>query len=256
MNKRARSPQDTPQRGFFRWLGLPQNPPPWGVPDVGLLLVVLALSMLVVASGVAVALSGDTAFVTPVTLVVGWCAGCVLVTAYLWATRRRTPQSRAAMRLERSLMPLPLVLLLGVAFGATIDVLAGLTSGGFRPWAELRGLQLRDASQVALALVFAGGLLPLSHGLAFAGVMLPALRVALGPWPGLLATALIFTGYHFLAFGASLPAEQRVVYGGLVPLATMFCVAAVRVRSGSTLAAVAAYAGAGLVAVLLGVAAG
>jgi hypothetical protein len=256
MSKRSASAQDAPRRGLLRWLGLPQNPPPWGLADVALLLVVLALSMLVVASGVAVALSGDTAFLSPVSLVVGWCVGCGLLTAYLWATRRRTPESRTAMRLERGLLPLPLALLLGVAFGATIDVLAGLTSGGFRPWAELRGLQLRDASQIALALVFVGGLLPLSHGLAFAGVMLPALRVALGPWPGLLATPVIFAIYHFLVFGAALPAEQQAVYGVFVPLATLFCVAVVRVRSGSTLAAVAAYAGAGIVAVLLAVAAG
>jgi len=240
-----------PNPSFFRRLGLPQLPPPWGLADVAQLLLVLALAMLLVAGGVASVNSAAPDLVTPLALAVGWGVGGVLVIGYVLLTRRRTPESWRALRLERGLLPLPLVLLMGVAVGATVDTIAGLANGAFNPIAELRGLRLDDVGQLLVAAVLACGVLPAAHGLAFTGVILPVLRVRVGPRLGLLVTAALYTVYHFLVFGSTLNAADQFWYAIFVPFATMLSVAALRVRTASTLAAVVALVGVGLIALLL-----
>lgn len=251
MTRRAATPDQPRSVNLFRRLGLPQTPPPWSMNDVVLLIIVLFLAMLIVASGVAFAISSSPELISPFTLTFGWCVGAVLVIGYVLVSRRRTAQDRDAMRLERGLLPLPLMLLVGVAFGATSDVLAGLGSGSFGRIAELRGLVISDVGQLAIGALLVCVLLPIAHSLAFTGVILPALRVRLGAWAGILTTVVLFTVYHFLTFGSNLVGADRFWYGAFVPVITIFCLCAVRIRSASTRATIMSAIGAGVVSFVL-----
>ncbi len=240
---------DREQQGWWRSMGAPQPAPAWGIGDVLASLLVLALAMLILASGIASALVGSPNFFTAGALVAGWSIGLLVVAGYVWAVRRRTAQERADLALGRGLLPQPFILLLGVAFGLTLDLTVALAGGGFARAAELRGLAL-DVWGVLLALVLMVLAQPLAHGLLFTGVLLPRLRASLGAWAGNLATMTLFTVYHFAVYGASLPAEQVGWYGIFLPFGLMFCLVMVRLRTQSTRAAVLAHVGAGLVAVL------
>lgn len=241
----------TRRSSFFSRLGLPQTPPPWGLVEVVTLLVVIALAMLIIASGIAVAISPSPDLISPVSLAVGWGAGALLIVGYVLLTRRRTAEDWQALRLGSGQMALALVLLMGIAIGVTVDILAGLATGTIGRSAELRNLNLTDPAQIVIGMVLVALLLPLAHGLAFTGVMLPVLRTRLGAWPGILTTSLLFSVYFFLTFGSTLTGSDRLWHGGFVPLATMLCLCAVRVSSGSTRTAIIAAMGVGLIGALL-----
>lgn len=255
MTRRTATP-DPDRLTFARRLQLPQTPIPWGMTDVLLMLVVLFLALMLVASGVAVAIAGAPNVLTPTALLIGWSAGALLVIAYVVISRRRTPEDRQSLRLEAGLLPLPLLLLLGVAFGATIDLLAAALSGNFGRLVELRGVVVTDVGQMALAFIFTGILAPIAFGLAFTGVIMPALRVRFGALPGLLLTIILFTITYFLVFGATSTGTERLWYGAFVPCVTFTCVALVRIRAASTRAAIVAWIGAGIIGVVLMIAAG
>lgn len=240
---------DREQQGWWRNMGAPQPAPAWGMGDVLASLLVLALAMLVLAAGIASVLVGSPNLFTAGALAAGWGVGLFVVAGYVWTARRRTPQERADLALGRGLLPLPFVLLLGVAFGLTLDLTVALAGGGFARVAELRGLAL-DVWGVLLAFVLMVLAQPMAHGLLFTGVLLPRLRATLGAWAGNLATMTLFTVYHFAVYGANLPAQDVGWYGIFLPFGLMFCLVMVRLRTHSTRAAIVAHVGVGLVAVL------
>jgi membrane protease YdiL (CAAX protease family) len=229
-------------------LGASQTPPPWSLGEVGVLLVVLALATMILSSGIALAVVGDPQLLSPMALVIGWLVGLGVVTAYVWVSRRRTPQDRQAMQLTEGLLPLPLMLLVGVALGFTLDSIVGLVGGNFARVAELRGLATSDVAQVLAGALLVMVVAPVAHSVVFAGVILPRLRASLGAWAGLLTTTVLFTVYYAVIYGAQLPPNERVWYGVVLPFATMLAICVLKIRANSTLGAIVAYVGVGITA--------
>jgi membrane protease YdiL (CAAX protease family) len=242
------SSQAPRSKGWLSQLSAQQNPPPWQLVDVGVLVVVIMLAMFILSSGVAFALVTDPQFITTTSLMVGYCVGLTAIIAYVWLTRTRKPEDRERLLLGNGLIPQSLVLLMGVAWGLTFDVLVGLSVGGFVPTAELRGIVTEDIAQLILAFVLVGILAPIAHGLAFCGVILPRLRTDFGAWGGNLATIALFAIYYFAVYGAQLPAEERVGYGVVLPVMWIFFAIAVRLRTQSTRSAIIAFLGMGITA--------
>lgn len=249
MARRPREKDDAPRPlGWLGRMSARQNPPTWGMADVLTLAVVLLVAGFLLSSGVSLALAGGTNVVTGAHLLTGWGVSLVVVGGYVWLTRRRTPEERQALRLERGLLPLPFALLFGVAVAFTLDLLAVAVGAGFGRVAELRALNAQDWLLAGVVLVV---LQPAVLGVAFCGVILPRLRASLGSWAGVWATVGAFTAYHFALFGAQLPPAQQFGYGVLVPFCLMFSLCALRIRTASTLAAVLAYSAWGMVAVVV-----
>jgi membrane protease YdiL (CAAX protease family) len=219
--------------------------------DVLTLAIVLLVAGFLLSSGISLALAGGANVVTGAHLLAGWGASLVVVGGYVWATRRRTPEERQALRLERGLLPLPYAVLFGVAVAFTLDLLAFAVGAGFGRVAELRALTAGNPAEILLAVVVLVVLQPAVLGVAFCGVILPRLRASLGSWAGIWATVGAFTAYHFALFGAQLPSAQQFGYGVLVPFCLMLSLCALRIRTASTLAAVLAYSAWGVVAVVV-----
>jgi len=244
------SDTNTNESGWLGSLRAPQAAPPWTLLDAGLNFGVLALAMIVIAPTVALLVTDATPASITGGLIIGWTIGLAVSALYAWLTRRRLPESRAALAIVRGTIPLPLVLLMGVAAGLTVDLIAAWGSGGqFLSVAELRGI-----SGQAPEWVMAGLLLvivqPVAHGLIFFGVLLPRLRASFGPWPGLLLTVAVFVIYHLTIYGERLPADSQLWYGIIVPGVNALFLAALRLRTGSTLATIIAHVGIGLIAIL------
>lgn len=254
MSKRsANAAQDDENKsGFFAWLGVPEAAPPWSMGETIAALVAYALALTMLASGVALSgVASINAPIPPEALLFGWTVGLLVAAAFVFFTRQRSPQQRAALGLSSaSLLPLPIVLLAGVAAAFTIDLIAAAGVGSILPLAALRGLG-SDAGTWLLAAVFLLLAQPLGEGLVFQGLLLPRLRASLGPWGGWLLTGLLYGLLSFLIYGAQLSGADQIWYGLIAPLLSGLFLGALRVRSGSTRAAIVGQMSLGLGALAL-----
>lgn len=254
MSKRSANAaqDDENKRGFFAWLGAPEAAPPWSMGETIAALVAYALALTMLASGVALSgVASINAPIPPEALLFGWTVGLLVAAAFVFFTRQRSPQQRAALGLSSaSLLPLPIVLLAGVAAAFTIDLIVAAGVGSILPLAALRGLG-GDAGAWLLAAVFLLLAQPLGEGLVFQGLLLPRLRASLGPWGGWLLTGLLYGLLSFLVYGAQLSGADQIWYGLIAPLLSGLFLGALRVRSGSTRAAIVAQMGLGLGALAL-----
>lgn len=235
--------------GLFQRIATLESPPPWGL-GFALLAIVLAFVAVVAATAFVGAWVGDT----PVTLLIGWTLAGLVVAMFVFQSRR-TPADRAALRLGGGRMALPLLIVLNLGLAMLLDLLSLAVTGQFVPLPEL--LPLAQIPGDTFAWVFAAVLMlvaqPLGEELLFRGVAQPALRAALGAWPGLLVAAAAYGAFHMLAytpvyadgnpntflwFGLILPALDGVVFGMN------------RAASGSTRTAIIAHAAFGLFALI------
>jgi membrane protease YdiL (CAAX protease family) len=221
-----------------------------------LALFALLISMIVIASVLAATLSGSTINPDTQSLVMGWIVGLVITTAFVAVRWRRSAAMLAALKLGTARYPLFLALLLGVAGAFSADLIAALGSGSFAPAAPLLGLNIGDPFHLVIAIVFAVVMQPLAEGLVFFGVLLPRLRSSLGGYGGLLMSAVLFTVYYALVFGARLTESSSLWYGVIFPAIVGLVVAAVRSHADSTRAAIVSLIGAGLttIAVMIAIA--
>lgn len=238
-------------RGLMAWLNAPQGTVPWRWAQVGLVFAVLALSMILIASTVALSLAGVNDVAQQSDLLIGWAIGFVITGAFVLIRWRRHAEDFAALRLGSSRLHLALMVMIGVGIALTASLAAGLGSGNFGAVAPVRGLALDNLGALLLAGVFLIGVQPLVETLIFFGILLPTLRGAMGPWPGLLTTSIGFAGFHLLIYGTALAANLPLWYGFVLPLVLGLGLAMVRVWANSTRAAAVAYIGAGITFLLI-----
>jgi hypothetical protein len=241
-----------PKPSLLKHIGARQAAPPWGV--VTALIAPVAAFMAFVAGTFAaqVWLEGQ-----PFVLLAGWTIGALLTTIFvLWWKRR--PADRAALKLAPGTTPLPFVLFLAFGAALAIDLLALSVTGRFLPSPETLGVNLRLGGPVewVFAIAFLLVAQPFAEELVFRGLSLPALRASLGPWAGLVVTAVLSAMFHVAVYPASYAAFGEIGpfavlwYSAVTPFLAALVLGVFRVVTGSTRSAIAAHTAFGLFALL------
>ena len=246
------------REGFFAQLAHTHTPPPWTLFDVGLVLGVLAVCLLLIGSVIASVVSPDSLAPTVNSLVIGWMVGLVLTALFILIRWRSSSEKFAALRIvgetAQSARPLILMFIFGIGIGLLANVTAGLGSGNrFATIAPLQGIYTTfELMPLLLAIVFAVIVQPIAESLIFFGVIQPRLRSTLGGYAGLITTALLYAGTHYLVYGARPGVVINPLwYGFAAPLVLGVMLGFVRVWTRSTRAVIVANIGAGLVAILV-----
>jgi len=233
-------------------LSIPEETdPPWGIVMTAVIVGVLLINLTLVGSAMASVLLGlgDTLAPTPFTLLFSWTIGHALTIVYVMINRRSSEESWAALKLTKGLLPLPIVLMVGVAIGLTVDLVINLASGQFLPIPEIFGFQAEGITGILTAGLFLVLIQPVAESLVFQGVLLPKVRIMLGAWGGVLATTIVFAFMHYgifyLSYQPNYPESALPWYGIIYPVLTglMFCL--IKVYTGSTRAVIIGRIGAG-----------
>lgn len=238
----------TPPEGLRAHLAAPQAEPPWSLTDVGVVLIVLALTMLLISPSVAALIAGTFEPPSTTIFLLAWSVGLALAGAFVTIRWRRTPALRAGLRLEPSRFQLPLLVIVGAGAALTADLIALLGGSAILPIAPLRGLDIGIFSY-GVAILFALIMQPLVESVLFWGIILPRLRASFGPYAGLMSSAILYALYYSVVYGSRLSGTDALWYGAIHPLVLGIVFAVLRVYARSTRAAIAAAFGAGLVAV-------
>jgi membrane protease YdiL (CAAX protease family) len=235
-------------------------------------LVALIVGMLFIGPTVALLIPGLPGALA---LLLGWTLGGVLAVGFIYV-RLKTPAQRAALwgavkpaqaaakgkKTSAATPDLPgltaqelfFMLLLGVGFAITLDVISGRVTGTFLPEPELRGLYGSGGGISPLgwiiAAVFMIAVQPLAEELSLRGLLLPALRRLSGPWPGYLLASLAGAVFHQITYATPGGDFNAVWFGLIAPLLTNLLFGAIRLHSGSTRAALLAHIGFGLFAIV------
>jgi hypothetical protein len=262
-------------RRLFDRIAHAEAAPPWTIWNAVSALVAAFMAVLL-GTSVALVVTGNNQF----SALLGWSLAAGLTIAFVRFTRR-TPAEREALRLNKwqyesespkkprnaiivdeaaALPPLAnqfFLLLVGVGLAVALDVITGRVTGLFLPEPEL----LRPyqdfafgipalAQTLLLGAVFMVVLQPIAEGLIFQGLLLPALRRSVGPWPGYLLSAALYGLFHLMAYSQPPGDFAALWYGLIAPLLAGLIYSAVRLYTGSTRAAMLAHAAFGLFAVL------
>ena len=99
---------------LIKWIGTPQMPPPWSLVDAGLALGALLLTMTIVATSIAVGVTGGLTNTPPQqsALILGWAIASLITAAFVLIRWRRTNDMWQALRIVRPRMALPLIFLI------------------------------------------------------------------------------------------------------------------------------------------------
>ncbi len=233
-------------------LSLPESAePPWSLFTALLTVGVMLLCLTLLGPALASLISGSgSGELTSMTLMFSWAIGMAMTCAFVLVSRRGNRASWRAMRMSRGNLPLPMALFLGIAMALALDLLVSLLSGDFLPPPQIWGFHSGGIPGLLLAALMAVLLQPLAETLVFQAALLPRLRWTLGPWGGIIATALIYAGLHQLVFLAAYEHYHPLWHGLLWPLGIgiLFCL--LRVYTGSSSATLMGRVGAGLVFLL------
>lgn len=244
---------DRREMSLMQKLAVPEaNDTPWSVMVATLTVLVLLMTMMLI--GPAIVSQGDGQAVSPFLLMLSWAIGQTLTILFVVVNRRSSAESWQALKLNQGLLALPLALLIGVAIALSIDVLIGLFSGQFLPIPEIFGFQTAGTTGIIVAAVFLILIQPIAESLVFQGVLLPKLRVIMGPWGGVVMTTVIFTlihyGIFYSSYDQSYPPSAMLWYGAAYPLLAGFLFSLLKVYTQSTLAVIVARMGAGMIFLL------
>jgi membrane protease YdiL (CAAX protease family) len=234
---------ENPLRTFFTRLSIPEENPPWTLGSA-LLTVGAAFIAVIAMSGFVAAWMGER----PGAPLIAWTFAMLAIIAFVLQARGT---DRPALRLDPPHMPLPLLLALHIAFAMIIDLAGQAVTGEFTAPPELLPLVYLPSDTLSwlFAALFMVLIQPIAEGMIFQGLLLPALRAALGSWLGLIGTALAFAIFHFAIYSPTYinAGESTALWYGLVaPLLRGLVFASTRVYTGSTRAAITSQAAFGL----------
>lgn len=237
-------------------ISAPETPSPWStLTAIGAMIATFA--SVIIGSTLALTLFPDNL----ASILIGWIIASILTIVFIGLTRRRTTADIEALRLDKSLAPLPIVLLLSLGLAVGLDILGLGVTGQFRPVPELLPIcQLFPDGTTAcipsadiFVWIVAFGLMalaqPIAEELVFRGVVYPAFRKAAGAGLGLLICALLYALFHFLVYPA-FPDTASLWYGLAAPFLIGLYLTGIRAYSQSTRAAIIAHVGFGLFAAL------
>ncbi len=232
---------------FFERISEREHTPPWSL-ATALLTIAVAFVIMIIGTTVALVWADDQAY----TLLAGWTLGGILIIAFVWQTRR---QQWKALYLFRSRVPLVFVMFVTLGCAVGLDLISLAVTGEFLPKPEL--LSLTPASMSVLewgfAIAFMLIIQPIAEGLVFRGVTLPAIRVLLGTWGGLVITATITAIFHLLIYPPNYAGTSSVAplwYGLVIPGIEAAIFSMVRGYTDSTRASMAAHLTFGLFAII------
>lgn len=237
------------RKSLFAKIGAPESAPPWGLGTVVVTILAAFLAIVIGTTIALILLEGQ-----PYTELAGWTIGGAITILFVLQSRRR-PEERAALRLGAGGPPLLFIMFLCIGFALLFDLISLGITGEFLPVPELIGANLRATGGWAWVLAIACLLIaqPIAEELVFRGITQPALRAALGAWPGLVAAAALYALFHLLAYPPSYLGVSGITplwYGLALPFLDGLIIGAVRAHTGSTRAAIAAHLAFGLFAVV------
>ncbi len=246
---------DRREMTFRQKLSIPESSDtPWSMMDATIIVLVLLITLILVGPSIVTLPSANVTVITPFMLMFGWAIGQVITIAFVVINRRSSPESWQALKLDKGLIPQPIAVLVGVAIALTTDLIVSLPSSQFLPIPEIFGLQTEGVGSLVVAALFVVLIQPIAESLVFQGVLLPKLRVIMGPWGGVVMTTVIFTVIHYGIFYSSYesnyPQEAMLWYGIAYPLVFGFTFSLLKVYAQSTRAVILGRMGAGVILLL------
>lgn len=223
--------------------------PPWNLLSAALTVFAMFICLIIIGPAL-VAFIASNPDLTPFDLMASWSIGLGLTIVFVVVNRRSSEASWRALRLTRGELALPLALIIGLAIGLTIDVFVNLFDGRFLPPPQIWGFQQHGAAGVILAALLLVALQPLAETLVFQAVLLPRLRWRFGHWPGLAATAGVYTLLHYLVFFQAYDFYHLRWHGVVLPMLLGIAFSLLKVFSQSSLATLVARMSAGLIFLL------
>ena len=235
-------------------LSLPEaSEPPWSLASAALIVCAMFVCLAIIGPALVAILSGGDSL-SPFDLMLSWTIGMALTAVFVLLRQRSSEESWRALRLTRGELALPLALITGLAIGLSIDLFINLADGRFLPLPQIWGFQTRGVAGLTLAALLLVVLAPLAETLVFHAVLLPRLRWRLGSWPGVVATAGVYTILHYLVFFKAYDFYHLRWHGVALPMLIGIAFGVLKVFSQSSRAVLAARMSAGLMSLLTAVA--
>lgn len=239
-------PKDRREMSLREKFGLPEaSEPPWSLLSAALAVFAMFVCLAIIGPSF-VAIAGAGGILTAFELMASWSIGMALTIVFALVSRRASATSWAALRLRPGELALPLAPVIGIAIGLTFDLIANLSAGRILPQAQIWALQTGGAPSLLLAALLLVVLQPFAETLVFYAVLLPRLRWRLGHWLGLIATAAVYAGLHYLIFFQTADANQLRLPSLVLPLLLGITFCLLRVFSQSSLVVLIARMSAGL----------
>ena len=244
---------DRREMSLMQKLSVPETAkPPWSLITAALAVLVMLVSLILVGPALS-SLLLDSQQISPFLLMLSWTIGMGVTVLFVIVNRRSSPQSWNALRMTKGNLPMPIVLLIGVALALFVDLIVSLASGQFLPAPQIYGLATTGAPGVLVAAALLVFLQPVAETLVFQAVLLPSLRWALGAWRGLIATCLLYTLLHVLVFFAPYQNLYHGLWYGLaLPFLTCLVFSLFKVFTHSSHSVLVARVSAGLIFLLTG----
>ena len=204
--------------------------------------------MFIVGSIVSVVLANDGS-PTATVLLIGSAIGELLVIFYLYLTQRNQQQNLALTKTSYSI---PLLLLIGMGAGITVDLIAAAGNRTFHPIPELTNINQEGIFGLVIAGIFLLFIQPIAEEIIFRGVLVPKLRELTSGIMGIIIGGILYGGFHYLAYATALEnSSTQLWYGIIAPSILGIFYGVIRVYTGSTRATILTHIGANLLFFLI-----